>query len=78
MPEAEEASENHLGINTAENNLIFFTITIYKNTNSKLLLYNERRYNQQHPDPGTSGNESVQQAAASKIQCISPLRKDYI
>lgn len=47
----------------------------YKNTNSKLLLYNEGSYNHQHPDPGTSGNESEQQAAASKIQHINPLRR---
>lgn len=75
MPEAEEASENHLGISTAENNLIFFTITTYENTNSKLLLYNERSYNQEHPDLGTSGNESVQQAAASKNAAYQSLKK---
>lgn len=75
MPEAEEASENHLGINTTENNLIFFYYYYLQNSKLLLLLYNERSYNQQHPDPGTSGNESVQQAAASKIQHISPLRR---
>jgi len=37
VPEAEDASENHLGINIAEDNLFwfFFTIITYQDTNSK-------------------------------------------
>lgn len=46
VPEAEDDSENHLGINIAEDNLTFFIIIItYQHTNSKLLLFNKRSYN---------------------------------